>query len=87
MHPITKRRRALGLTQDELGRLVQVSTRTIGKWEDGTRPRPGALVKLARALDVSPAVLDAELLASVRPGVQPHPPAPRSQLPPQLPPA
>ncbi len=45
-----------GLTQIELAEKAGVSPDTVVRWEGGkgTRPHPGALSKLAKALGISP---------------------------------
>jgi len=46
-------RKKMGLTQEDLGRLVMVSVKTIQRWEDGTRsPRADELTRLAVVLNV-----------------------------------
>jgi WD40 repeat protein/DNA-binding SARP family transcriptional activator len=53
------RRRAAGLTQQELADLAQVSLGTVRDLEQGRthRPRPGSMTRLAGALDLDPARL------------------------------
>lgn len=46
-------RKALGLTQEELGRRVGVSTQAVSKWECGGMPDPMLLPSLADALGAS----------------------------------
>ncbi len=53
---IADRRKELGLTLDELGRMVGVSKSTVKKWESGyiKNMRRDKIVLLAKALKVSP---------------------------------
>ncbi len=53
---IAERRKELGLTLDELGRMVGVSKSTVKKWESGyiKNMRRDKIVLLAKALQVSP---------------------------------
>lgn len=49
-----RRRESLGLTRAELARLLGESESRLGNWERGEHePRPGAIAKVARGLDVS----------------------------------
>lgn len=50
---IAKYRKAAGMTQEELGRQVGVSTQAVSKWECGGMPDAGLLPALAEALHVS----------------------------------
>jgi transcriptional regulator with XRE-family HTH domain len=51
---IQKLRRKVGLSQSELAKKAGVPTSTLQAWEQSRRsPRLDALLKLARALDVS----------------------------------
>ncbi len=51
---IYQRRKALGLTQDELGRKLGVTNKAVSKWEVGeTTPEVAMLEPLAKALEVS----------------------------------
>lgn len=56
---IQKRRKALGMTQEELARLSLVSSSTIARVEQGkTRlPREDELARIAKALGLEPAAL------------------------------
>jgi tetratricopeptide (TPR) repeat protein/transcriptional regulator with XRE-family HTH domain len=61
-HRLAQRRRALGLTQEELAALLGIERSTVMRWEHGkTQPLPRIQPKLARALQV-PAGQLAELL-------------------------
>jgi tetratricopeptide (TPR) repeat protein/transcriptional regulator with XRE-family HTH domain len=80
---LARRRKALGLTQENLAGLLGVGRSTVVRWELGeTEPLPWLRPKLARALQVSPDRLG-ELLAVVGPAAAggAGPPVPR-QLPP-----
>ena len=82
---LAQRRKAVGLTQEQLAGLLDVDPTTVARWERGeTQPLPWLRPKLARALRVSPERVE-ELLdgpdprrTGVRPGAAP--PVPR-QLP------
>lgn len=50
---IARYRKNLGLTQEELGKRVGVSTQAVSKWECGGMPDPGLLPALADALGVT----------------------------------
>lgn len=57
---ILKRRRIeKQLTLDDVGRLVGVSAATISRWESGdiANMKRDKIVKLAKALDISPAII------------------------------
>ncbi|QHE84884.1 helix-turn-helix domain-containing protein [Hydrogenophaga sp. BPS33] len=44
-------RKGLGITQDEMGRLVEASTLSVWKWETGkAQPRAGALLRIQTAM-------------------------------------
>jgi tetratricopeptide (TPR) repeat protein/DNA-binding XRE family transcriptional regulator len=65
---LAHRRKALGLTQEDLAGLLGVERSTVVRWERGeTEPMPWIWPKLAKALRVSPERLD-ELLRNVGPG-------------------
>jgi transcriptional regulator with XRE-family HTH domain/tetratricopeptide (TPR) repeat protein len=60
---LAERRKAVGLTQEQLAELLRVERTTIVRWERGeTRPLPGLQPRLAKALGVSADRLE-ELLA------------------------
>ena len=64
---LAARRRALGLTQEDLAARLQIERSTVVRWEAGaTRPLPWLQPKLARALHV-PAGQLAELLGGPAP--------------------
>jgi WD40 repeat protein/DNA-binding XRE family transcriptional regulator len=71
---LAERRKAVGLTQEQLAELLDVDRTTVARWERGeTQPLPWLRPKLARALKVSPERIEA-LLAdpeSTRPGGAP----------------
>ena len=51
---LAARRKALGLTQEQLAELLQVGRTTVARWERGeAQPVPWLRPKLARALQVS----------------------------------
>lgn len=50
---IARYRKNLGLTQEELGRRVGVSTQAVSKWENGGMPDPMLLPSLAEALNAT----------------------------------
>lgn len=50
---IAKYRKAAGMTQEELGRQVGVSTQAVSKWECGGMPDPSLLPALSEVLHVS----------------------------------
>lgn len=62
-HPITRYRQALGLGPSHFGMLAGVGDKAVLGWELGRLPRPRRLQRLAHALSVDPAQLEAELLA------------------------
>jgi tetratricopeptide (TPR) repeat protein/transcriptional regulator with XRE-family HTH domain len=65
---LAQRRKALGLTQEDLAGLLGVERSTVVRWERGENgPLPWIRPKLARALQMSPDGLG-ELLAVVGPG-------------------
>jgi transcriptional regulator with XRE-family HTH domain len=71
-HPIEVFRRARGLRQVDLGKLVGVSDNTIAAWERGARPQPQRVPKLAEALGVDPLELTRQLdqwTATSQPGL------------------
>jgi tetratricopeptide (TPR) repeat protein/transcriptional regulator with XRE-family HTH domain len=62
---LVQRRKALGLTQEDLAELLGVEQTTVRRWERGTtEPKPLLRPRLARALKVSLDVLDALLADS-----------------------
>ena len=81
---LAARRRALGLTQEDLAGLLGVERSTVGRWERGTtQPLPWIRPKLARALQV-PAGQLAELLDGAPAGPDGRGPA-AAPVPRQLP--
>ena len=69
---LAQRRKALGLTQEDLAGLLGVQRSTVVRWErGGATPLPFIRPKLARALRVPPSRL-AELLAGDDPGDSGH---------------
>ena len=56
---LKKRRLEKNLTLDDVGKLVGVSAATISRWESGDieNMRSDKIVKLANALEISPAVI------------------------------
>lgn len=51
---LADRRRAVGLTQEELAELLRVDRTTVGRWESGaTEPKPWSMPKLADVLNVT----------------------------------
>jgi transcriptional regulator with XRE-family HTH domain/tetratricopeptide (TPR) repeat protein len=81
-HRLAQRRRALGLTQEELAALLGIERSTVMRWEHGkTQPLPRIQPKLARALQVPAGQLSELLGGPVPAGPGPAaPPVPR-QLP------
>jgi tetratricopeptide (TPR) repeat protein/transcriptional regulator with XRE-family HTH domain len=62
--PLARRRKAVGLTQEQLAERLGVERTTVVRWERGeTQPRPGLRPRLARALGVSADRIE-ELLAA-----------------------
>ena len=51
-------RKKLGLTQSELAKLANVSTKTIERWESGTKAITGPIVTLANILNEYPQIVD-----------------------------
>jgi len=77
---LVQRRKALGLTQEELAELVAVGRSTVVRWERGeSEPLPSIRPKLARALKVSVDLLESLLSADDQRG--------NGEVPRQLPPA
>lgn len=65
---LAQRRKAVGLTQEQLAGLLDVDPTTVARWERGeTQPLPWLRPKLARALKVSPERIE-ELLRGPTPG-------------------
>jgi tetratricopeptide (TPR) repeat protein/transcriptional regulator with XRE-family HTH domain len=80
---LAQRRKAMGLTQEQLADQLGVDRTTVVRWERGeTRPQPWVRLKLAAALGVSVDRLE-ELLASS--GARARPPGQAPQVPRQLP--
>jgi tetratricopeptide (TPR) repeat protein/transcriptional regulator with XRE-family HTH domain len=80
---LAQRRKALGLTQEQLAERLEVERTTVVRWERGeTQPQPWLRPKLARALRVSADQLE-ELLAGA--GTPASSPRPQSAMPRQLP--
>jgi tetratricopeptide (TPR) repeat protein/transcriptional regulator with XRE-family HTH domain len=78
---LAQRRKALGLTQEDLAGLLGVERTTVVRWERGeTEPLPWIRPKLARALQVSPDRLGELLAGAVAGPGGAHPVVPR-QLP------
>ena len=74
---LAERRKAVGLTQEQLAELLQVDRTTVARWERGeTQPLPWLRPKLAGALKVSPERIEALLAGPdpARPGGQAGPP-------------
>jgi len=66
---LVQRRKALGLTQEELAEQVGVGRSTMVRWERGeSEPLPSIRARLARALKVSAEVLESLLTADDRRG-------------------
>ncbi|MGH3248580.1 MAG: helix-turn-helix domain-containing protein, partial [Trebonia sp.] len=66
---LVQRRKALGLTQETLAELVAVGRSTVVRWERGeSEPLPSIRHKLARALKVSPDLLESLLTADAQQG-------------------
>jgi len=53
-------REQLGLTQEQLGALLDVSRVTVSRWEGGQQPIPGAALRLARILAEHPEIYAVE---------------------------
>ena len=69
---LAQRRKALGLTQEALARILNVERTTVARWERGeTEPLPWVRPKLAKALRVS-----ADRLEDLLDGTGPASPAP-----------
>lgn len=79
------RRKALGLTQEQLAELLNVDTTTVARWERGeTEPLAWLRPRLARALRVSAARVE-EMLGPAGPENPRGTPAVPRQLPPAAP--
>jgi len=52
MHPIVEYRKARGLTQADLARVMGVNVNTVQGWERGAEPRARLVPRLADALGV-----------------------------------
>lgn len=50
---LTDRRKALGLTQEQLAQRLNVSSQAVSKWEKGRFPDAALLPQIAEALDIS----------------------------------
>ncbi len=50
---LTERRKALGLTQEQLAQRLNVSSQAVSKWEKGRFPDAALLPKIAEALNIS----------------------------------
>ena len=58
MNKIREQRQLLGLSQEELAKILGVERSTVTKWENGdSKPRANMLVKLANVLGCSVDVL------------------------------
>jgi tetratricopeptide (TPR) repeat protein/transcriptional regulator with XRE-family HTH domain len=78
---LIQRRKALGLTQEDLATLLKVDPSTVVRWERGTtRPLPWLWPRLARVLKVPPGRLEALLAADGTAGSSAEAAVPR-QLP------
>lgn len=71
---LKKRRKELGISQEELGKIVGVSTTSIQNWEAGTWPKGDYVIALAEALNCS---LDWLLMNK---GPEPRPPGMEKQI-------
>ncbi len=55
MHPLKRKRLALGMTQTELARRLGVRGATVSKWEcGGSIPEPEQYPKLAEVFSITP---------------------------------
>ena len=61
---ISDRRKELGLTLEEVGKIVGVSKSTVKKWEDGyiSNMKRDKIALLAKALKLNPVVLISKVL-------------------------
>ena len=58
-------RQEASMTQEQVARKMRCSVVTVGKYERGERnPSPGALIRMAKALDKSPEYFYADRLAA-----------------------
>ncbi|MBR7827807.1 helix-turn-helix domain-containing protein [Actinospica sp. MGRD01-02] len=56
---LTRRRRAVGLSQQDLADRLRVDVRSVGRWDAGTgEPQPWLRVSLARALEITAVELE-----------------------------
>jgi tetratricopeptide (TPR) repeat protein/transcriptional regulator with XRE-family HTH domain len=66
--PLAQRRKAMGLTQEQLAEQLGVERTTVARWERGeTQPQPGLRPRLAAALGVSADRIEAILAADGAP--------------------
>jgi len=60
-HPIAQYRRARGWTQAQLAAELGVHRNTVAGWENGRRPYPIHVPKLAQAFAIAPVQLQVEI--------------------------
>ncbi|HEY7261007.1 MAG TPA: tetratricopeptide repeat protein [Trebonia sp.] len=83
---LAQRRKALGLTQEQLAALLDVERTTVARWERGeAQPQPWLRPRLARALRVSPERIEAFLAGHESPRAGGTARAVPRQLPPTVP--